>query len=975
MTVKKEKENELPRRGFCKECVKYSVALSAFSLFPGISNWAANAAERKEILKNPLSPSGGICNPAPVDFEKFYRQKWTWDKVHLGTHNVNCWFQQNCNFHVYTKEGKVIREEQVGNYPQTNSKVPDFNPKGCQKGCSYSELMYSKPRILNPLKREGERGEGKWKEVSWDEALTDIAGKLIDTIDRHGSKTVVVDPGSNIVNYLAFYSMFRFFDQLDSVILDVNCELGDDQQGAAVTFGEITNDRSADDYFYSDLVFIWGGNPAYTQIPNFHFLTEARYNGTKIVAISPDMNASAIHADYFIPVKPGTDSALANAISYILINEKLYKHDLICEQTDLPFLVRIDNNKLLRQSDLKKNGSSEILYRWNLNINKPQQADQATLNLGTCNPALEGEFKVKTINGIVTVQPVFEFLKKQLADFSPENASKICGVAPETIRKLAMMLVNAKAATNTCTSNFSKFYHGDILVRSQILAFILSGHLGRKGSGYVTASFLVPDGGVNLVYELEQVKERGLYYMAKYGASFWTNLYKSEDWRYTLYKYHIDTFVDSRSMVNSTLFWNLHGGIIEVSGRTKEWDPYLKRNINEYIKETLDKNWQVLDPALNTQPRVLFSWAGNSIRRVRSSQQLLKVLWPKLDLVVALEMRLSSTAMWADYVLPVNGAYEKTTTMVANTNTLSPFLHTTNKATENTGNSKDEWEIACLLAKKIQELSIQRNIRTFTSARKRIRRFDEMYNTLTATIKENESEKISKKIVDESSNLGDDAWNKMKKKGFVKFTGVGNDPANFGNACDIKPGETISPHTWHTENKKPWMTLSRRIQFYIDHDWYLELKEQLPIHKNPPKAGGDYPLVLTSGHARWSIHSLWRTDPLMLRLQRGEPFLLISTQDAEKRGIADDDKTKVYNDVGYMLTRVKVSPNVQPGQVIMYHGWESYQFAEWKSYRNVLASPLNPIEMVGDYPYLKPIMAVRQPGQNDRDTRVEVVKN
>src|SRR3972149_9759599 len=168
----KDSENEFTRREFCKECGKYSIALSAAALIPGINNWVTSSSDKKFIFQPPPLLSPG--------FEEYFRQKWTWDKVHLGTHNINCWFQQNCNFHVYSKGGKVIREEQVGNYPQTNSKVPDFNPKGCQKGCSYSEFMYSKPRILNPLKRDGERGEGKWKEVSWSDALTDIAGKLID---------------------------------------------------------------------------------------------------------------------------------------------------------------------------------------------------------------------------------------------------------------------------------------------------------------------------------------------------------------------------------------------------------------------------------------------------------------------------------------------------------------------------------------------------------------------------------------------------------------------------------------------------------------------------------------------------------------------------------------------------------------------------------------------------------------------------
>ncbi len=950
------------RRDFCKTCIKYSAGIALASSFP-VKFTAANNPPLTPPVKPPFKPG----------FEDSYRNKWSWDEVHLGTHNLNCWFQQNCLFYVYKKDGKITREEQVGNYPQTNEKVPDFNPRGCQKGCSYSDFMYSEARITHPLKRSGERGEGKWEKISWEEALTDIADRIIETIDTHGTKSIVVDPGSNIVNYLAFYSFFRFFDFIDSTILDINCELGDDQQGAAVTYGEISNDRSGDDYFYSDLIFIWGGNPAYTQIPNFHFLTEARYNGTTIVAISPDMNASAIKADYYIPIKPGTDAALANAMAHIIISEKLYNKHLLQEQTDLTFLVRTDNNKLLRESDIVKGGSKMVLYRWDNKSNSLEIPSQSSLKLHT-DPALEGEFKINSHQGVISVRPAFELLKEQLKEFTPEKASKNCGIAPDTIRKLTNMLVTAKAATNTCTSNFSKFYHGDIIMRSQILTFILAGHLGKKGDGFVTCSFLVADGSNKMLNELELTKDLKYKYLFKYGTPFWMNFFKRKDWNQATYKYVLDTYANSRLMTNSTLFWNLHGGIIDNSGRTNEWDPLLKRDIKEYIDETLKKKWQVLDPPLNTTPKVFFSWAGNAIRRVRSSQKLLTTLWPKLDLVVALEMRMSSTATYADYILPVSGSYEKTTVMHANTNTLAPFYHTTQKAIENIGESKDEWEIACLLAKKIKERSQKSGIVNFKTARRKTRKFTNMYSSLTSYAGEKDSELISKKMTEDSGNLGDISWGKLKEVGYTRFSAIGRNPASFGNACSIKKDETISPHTWHTEKKEVWTTLSGRIQFYIDHDWYLELSEQLPIHKNPPKAGGDYPFVLTSGHTRWSIHSLMRTDPCLLRLQRGEPFVLIAISDAEKYNLKDDAEVKFFNDVDYFFSRIKTSATVQPGQLIMYHGWESYQFRDGKSYRNVLASPLNPIEMVGDYPYLRPVMAIRQPGQSDRDTRVGIEK-
>ena len=119
---------------------------------------------------------------------------------------------------------------------------------------------------------------------------------------------------------------------------------------------------------------------------------------------------------------------------------------------------------------------------------------------------------------------------------------------------------------------------------------------------------------------------------------------------------------------------------------------------------------------------------------------------------------------------------------------------------------------------------------------------------------------------------------------------------------------------------------------------------------------------------------MWRTDPLMLRLQRGEPVIWVGAEDARAREIVDGDKVEVSNDVGRFLTKVKISPSVRPGQVVMYHAWENFQFEGGMGYRNVTPSPINPLELVGDYPAMKPTMAIRQPGGNDRDTRVEIRK-
>src|SRR3990170_8684588 len=126
--------------------------------------------------------------PGPQDYpyrswEDLYRQQWTWDKVAWGTHCVDC-YPGNCPFRVYVKEGIVWREEQAGNFEVVEKGVPDMNPMGCQKGAGWSQLLYGKERILYPLKRAGERGEGKWKRISWDDALAEVADAVLDAIQE-----------------------------------------------------------------------------------------------------------------------------------------------------------------------------------------------------------------------------------------------------------------------------------------------------------------------------------------------------------------------------------------------------------------------------------------------------------------------------------------------------------------------------------------------------------------------------------------------------------------------------------------------------------------------------------------------------------------------------------------------------------------------------------------------------------------------
>ena len=111
-------------------------------------------------------------------WEDLHRKEWTWDKVTFGSHSVDC-YPGGCSWRVYTKGDKIVREEQSALWSPTEPSVPDLNPMGCQKGACWSHCHYSPDRVTEPLKRVGERGKGQFEAVSWDEALTDIAGNVL----------------------------------------------------------------------------------------------------------------------------------------------------------------------------------------------------------------------------------------------------------------------------------------------------------------------------------------------------------------------------------------------------------------------------------------------------------------------------------------------------------------------------------------------------------------------------------------------------------------------------------------------------------------------------------------------------------------------------------------------------------------------------------------------------------------------------
>ncbi|MDZ4342798.1 MAG: molybdopterin-dependent oxidoreductase [Candidatus Binatia bacterium] len=913
---------------------------------------------------------------APQDIRynlKALRQRsWQWDRVVKSSHLSNCWYGRACNFNVYVKDGIALREEQAANYPAPNDPdVPDPNPRGCQKGACYAHRMYDPTRIKYPLKRAGERGGGRWRRVSWDQALTEISDTLLDVLASDGPDTIIQGGGTRVHSQGSeSMGLNAFFEALGSPLPSQNVEIGDDHQGAAVTLGKIMFADSPENWFHADTMLVWGGNPAYTNVANYHYIAEARYHGTRVVAISPDYNPSAIHADLWIPVNVGSDAALALGMAQVIISEKLYREEFVREQTDLALLVRADNGRLLREKDLATGGRDDAFYLYDKSSSGIAEAPRKTLALGDIVPALEGEYELRTVSGRVKVRPVFALLKDKLdRSFTPEHASAVSGVSAAVIRDLAREIALAKGVVNITTANWGKYYHGDLIERAIILLFALCGHMGRKGASFSAFPALTPDTAIGA---LERTGHQMLVSAA--GADPRYTAWKEDGYttEMILYEYSKQAVASGAFSLTGMVHY-FHGGLAKLAEPHNNWDADLKRPIGEYLSEALAKRWQVVSPPVDKEPRVLFQVGGNVFRRGRATEQLLANLLPKLKLMVTVDWRMSATGLYSDYILPACGWYERTSNFLLGC-TQSPFMQVVDKATEPLYESQSDWTIFVRLAKALSARARARGFKGFKDKEGKERGLDRLEEQVTCggIYTEDDEEGLARDSFLNSTNREEMSWEEFKNRGIAAYTGLGTALRSIGNAGDMEEGEPFVPLTWHVQKKEPYPTLTRRMQFYIDHEWYLELDEHLPTHKECPKVGGDYPLSLTGGHARWSMHSDWVDDAILLNLQRGEPLAFISMEDAKSRGIGDGEFVELYNDVASFRVQVAVSGAVRPGQVIIYHAWENYQFAGWRHFKNVMAAPPNPIEFVGGYGHLRADPVTLSPGASDRGTRVEM---
>ncbi len=917
--------------------------------------------------------------------EQTYRSRWTWDSVAYGTHCVDC-YPGNCSYKVYVRDGRVLREEPAARFGTLEEGVPDFNPMGCNKGAAWSQQLYDGDRLLHPLRRVGERGSGEWEQISWDEACTEIADAMLDAIEAGGPEDIAREGTPEIATVVP---TDRFFNVFGGRAMDLHASFNDFSIGLHETFGKFCPVSSADDWFKSELILIWHMNPAYTRIPIYHFMNEARYHGAEVVSISPDLNASHMHADIHVPMTSGNDVPFALAMVQVILEEGIADETFMREQTDLPLLVRTDTARYLRQTDVEGEGGGALedqLYQWDPDAGL-MKADRGDLHLHGRAVALDGKYEVTLHDGTqAEVEPVLARLRRMIdADYTPEKQQAITSVHPDVVRRIARKAATSR--TNIMLGwNSCKYFHGDLIERSMCLLLAVIGSWGKHGTGIRSWTAGMMDGqGMIMMKEAP-----GLEGTEQIVSARDTAVEAMQAMDPTLTE-ELASRAMGRALIQATegaaggfggpasgsepsveaFWWYNHAGFAE-RWNTPGWgDDSLPRSFDDYYNEAIESGWWTgLDgPKPEHPPKVLIECGGNMIRRTRGGRTiLLDSLWPKLDLIVSIDFRISGTGLHSDILLPAAQHYEKLGYHIPTPHQM--VLTFSDKAAEPAGEALSEWEIYQRILKKLSERAADRGIEEYKSRNGQKFKTADLWERYTLDGYMADEEAMADELVRDAAYIGvvdeTTSLETMREEGQVRLTGWGMSSFALAQASPLEKDRTHVPFRNHVELGHPFPTYSRRAQFYIDHPWWLEAGEELPVHKPNPKAGGDHPLRMTSGHNRWSIHAMNQANPVILQTHRGEPLVEISPGDAQARGVADNDMIRIWNDIAEFRCRAKVMPSVMPGQIISYNGWDPHQYQNWDGANEIEAGMVKWIAFAGGYGHISYSQAEWQPIPTDR---------
>lgn len=369
--------------------------------------------------------------------------------------------------------------------------IPYFDGKQDVKSYACFYKIYAPDRLKFPLKRVGERGSGRFKRISWDQALKEIADVLRKYREEGHPEYVGFLRTHPPMEYIFNHFTHHYGSPNDLHTSTTSC-FADGAIAQKMTYGfGLGGGRSNDDYLNAKYAFFIGHNPlnALAGIPGVVRFAEAVRKGMRTVIVDPRLNeGSCIYGAEWVPIKPGTDAAFLLGVMKVIIRKRLYDEEFLLKHTNATILIRPDRLPL-------KNEEGNYLV-WDTTMNCLRSLDKAR------KPALLGVHEVNLDGHKLVCKTAFQLLVERLQEYQLAEASRISTVPVEKIEEIAIDLGTMKPHICIVMGTVSAQYSNSLQYqRAKHVLLCLLGLVNMPGTQHVRenriklndpASFRIP---------------------------------------------------------------------------------------------------------------------------------------------------------------------------------------------------------------------------------------------------------------------------------------------------------------------------------------------------------------------------------------------------------------------------------------------------------------------------------------------------
>lgn len=390
----------------------------------------------------------------------------------------------------------------------------------CVKGKEAPAITAHPDRLRYPMKRTSPKGSAdpSWQRISWDEALDTVADRLQGLAREHGPESVVFSSASPSTSAIDdcldwIQRLQRAFGSPNFVGAMELCGWGR-HLASLYTYGAPVPGQYMPDLDRAECILFWGYNPAVSRLAHATATRAALNRGAKLIVVDPRRAGLATKADPWLRVRPGTDAALALAITGVMIERGWYDEAFVRRWTNGPFLVRGDTGRFLRASDLSGDGDANHYVAWDEISGRPIVVDPAAGGGATVDHdrlAMTGTIDVSTTGRTVACRPAFDLVTEQCRAFPPMVAEEVTGVRAAEIERAAQVLWEHRPVAFYTWSGLEQHNGTTQIIRAVNVLYALTGCLDAPGGNVLfTPVPTNPIDGAELLEESQRANAIGV---------------------------------------------------------------------------------------------------------------------------------------------------------------------------------------------------------------------------------------------------------------------------------------------------------------------------------------------------------------------------------------------------------------------------------------------------------------------------------